>query len=513
MNGKITHIGSAVYGIIACTILFLITGTLEANAENEEKTVRIPGNHAIFRQIDSTIISGGADSAKARTAYTLYNFFIGSSVMGDENYAVYIAENYFLNGKLKIPNENAITLIKLYCDFNSKSLVGMENPDLTLYDRYLEPIGINDRKCRFKIIYFYDTDCSQCNIQTPLLSRFMHESGCAGVDIYAVYTGTSSEKWQKYISENNLECRQSQNNDGNNFNTIRIFHLYDPEMLSEFHILYNVMKTPQLVLVDENGIIAGRNLDVINTVRIIGERIRFSDSVKKFISGLLEEVNPQTYGDLKYIIDGFYEKSKDDDLMYRETMMEMYSTFKSSGDYRFMLASEYIAEEYMLGKPEYWSSRFIAEMSHEMEMFRRNRLGSRMEDLELSDIGGNRVLLSGICGKRTVVYFNDLNCPVCKAVEEDMDRIIGKYPDVKFISIYTGTDSDAWTEYAFRKSRKKKNAVYLNDCNGESEMYEKFDLRYVPSIYLIGNDMIILAKDINTITLESLLKKEKNDNR
>ena len=75
--------------------------------------------------------------------------------------------------------------------------------------------------------------------------------------------------------------------------------------------------------------------------------------------------------------------------------------------------------------------------------------------------------------------------------------------DLKVVLVYTGRDKTGFIKYS---SQGNPQYIWLHDTDRESEMFDKYDLSSVPTIYLLDKDKKIIAKDINTITLEKLLK-------
>jgi hypothetical protein len=49
--------------------------------------------------------------------------------------------------------------------------------------------------------------------------------------------------------------------------------------------------------------------------------------------------------------------------------------------------------------------------------------------------------------------------------------------------------------------------IYFWDKNGDSDMHTKYDIHYVPKIYLLDKNKTIIAKDIDTSTLNILIEK------
>ena len=89
--------------------------------------------------------------------------------------------------------------------------------------------------------------------QTPLLVSILKEySGTAPLSFYAVYTQSDKAAWAKYAISHFGGIENPQ---------VRVYNLWDPEGVSEFHKKYSVLSTPSLLLLDADNRIIGRRLD------------------------------------------------------------------------------------------------------------------------------------------------------------------------------------------------------------------------------------------------------------
>lgn len=193
------------------------------------------------------LISACNDSVtRQKTALRLYERYMESPVMGDEAVAIHVFDTWFSDGAVKMPSDSEFFKARLFAELNRSSLIGLKAPELALRnpdgsDRNIPDKGDN----RLKVLYFYDTDCPVCSSQTPLLKSVLNDSG---IVLYAIYTGTEREKWVSYSGQNlDFECE--------------VIHLWDPDRTSDFEMLYGVIRTPALFLLDSSGTIIGRRLD------------------------------------------------------------------------------------------------------------------------------------------------------------------------------------------------------------------------------------------------------------
>lgn len=178
------------------------------------------------------------------TALKIYDHYLKSRIMGDDAVAVHVARKWFLSGSVPMKTEEDLFHARLFVQFNESSLIGLPAPVLTLFapdsSRMRIPV---QKEGQYSVLYFYDTGCSTCKRETPLLQA-LAEQGRYPVTYYAVYTGASAADWSQW--REGKDC---------------FTHLWDPEVNSNWQMLYGVLQTPKLFLVNPDGVIVGRGLD------------------------------------------------------------------------------------------------------------------------------------------------------------------------------------------------------------------------------------------------------------
>ena len=181
-------------------------------------------------------------------AQDIYDHYINSPVMGAENVAVHVFDRWFADGKLKMRAPEEFAEAQVYAAFNRRSLLGEHAPELTLesFDGLPMTLYASENQGKYSILYFYDTDCSKCRLETRHLNDLLTKSDYP-IAFYAIYAGDDRASWEKYISEK--------------FKAEGVVHLWDPAFESDFQRKYGVTQTPRLLLVSPDGVIVGRGLD------------------------------------------------------------------------------------------------------------------------------------------------------------------------------------------------------------------------------------------------------------
>lgn len=462
---------------------------------------RIPGDPAVFSRIDSMILSGTSPEEMADKASSLFDIFRESEIAGDENYAVYIAGKYFLNGNLP-SDPNTETVMSLYCRLNGNSLAGMPAQELEMETPSLEDIRPGEVHSRHTILYFYDTECSRCLAEIPDLIGLSADRNIPGTDIYAIYTGNDLEKWYGFI-ENRLYGKglDRQIPDGFNTDSIRFFNAADLTLSSGFHVAYGVIQTPLAVVIDSDGFILGRKIDLRTAGQMISDDIMYSNALNDYITSIYSTARPSGYEEACYFADRFIENTDGDDRLKRRTVRILFDKFAGSPDYEDIMASHYIAGKYIAGDSLLWKDDMRESAARLVRNASMNPVGDTISALTVYDVYGTPVDIRDNDGKYSVICFYSLDCPVCGLAGETIERLKEKYPGIRFLEIYTGTEFYRWAEANFHK----ESGLQLQDCEMKSGMYTKFNLESVPAIYITDPDNIVVAKEIGPATLSSVL--------
>lgn len=225
---------------------------------------------------ETDFIIGNCDSASREdVAVKVFEHFRNSHLMGDENVAVHVADKW-IHGNAAISS---------YADFNRASLLGMKAP--LLPEAGLESFSKN----KPTILWFYDTDCAKCKLESVKLEDFfLRRSDC---ELITFYTGENPQKWKEFISSHFTSVSSAR-------------HLCNFSESSDFRKLYSVTATPRMFLIDKEGIIVGRMLDTESLEKLLDERkTREKQAVTELFYRLVPLRGEDAKNSLEYIIDNY----------------------------------------------------------------------------------------------------------------------------------------------------------------------------------------------------------------
>lgn len=248
--------------LIASVLLLLLPVSLQNDdvvlAKMEEYLAAIDYLEIPAAQMEvDFMISSVADSTlREKVAVGAYKHFRNSKVMGSENVAVHIFDNWFANFNQHFDTLDEYEEAEFYAFINRQSLIGATAATIEMNDENGLPVTF-PAMAEKSIIYFYTTGCPKC-LYTSLKLREFLQNRDEKIEVFAIYTGSDQIEWRKYIEiEFNLpsDCKSV------------IKHLNAED--ADFVVQYGVIQTPRLFLVDENGVVVGRNLDVEALSRLL----------------------------------------------------------------------------------------------------------------------------------------------------------------------------------------------------------------------------------------------------
>ncbi len=446
----------------------------------------------IIKKVCILIDSVDDKDIQSSIAGIAYDYFSQSPIMGQEAVAVYIADNYFLNKKLKWSDEETYPLLYAFAEFNRQSLIGMDAPDLELYDIDGNPIDIRKTDSDFKILYFYDTQCSSCARQTPELTELLHQYNGTPLTLFAIYTQGNREEWSDYVSKS----FDTIDND-----KVTVINLWDPEVESDFQRKYSVLTTPSMLLLDRNNTIIGRRLESESLSQILNIQNTTISEYRKLFDQIFMEFDPNDTSIVLQVADAFERRVGNDSTLFRETFLELFKYFKDKNS----TVAAAIATNYIIDKQEYWSKEIIEDITEALSLYSMNPVGSIAPDLVLADSRGKLWSTNRIKSRYTLLFFHLITCDDCQkelSILERNKKLLNK-KGVKVISIYVGYDTSLWNSFC----NSNKKWLYLRDNSTQSDLYKKYDISIVPKLYLLDSQKTIIAKNISANELIKLISE------
>lgn len=412
------------------------------------------------------IIGSAADSLlRNHIAVKSYYHYLGSTLMGDEAVAIHIFDTWFEKGLTAFSGQEEYLNAKIYAEFNRNSLIGCMAPTLVAEDYEGRVREVLDKASgRYSVLYFYDSDCAKCQIQSILLRNLLNEKDLP-IDFIPFFTGTDAEKWEEYRSGYlDFKC-----------NRMTVTHLWDPEVNSDFHRKYGVLQTPRLFLMAPDGKIIGRSLNAGVLENML--EYAFSQRDLNYGSEEAEMMFDSVFSDLsqKELKDRIVALSEHvsattlpsgDTLVFRQMIGDiLYYLVPKRGE-AYKEGLDYLIDEHILGRPDVWKSKDdslkVVSMAQLMgDLLSKSRPGTRVSDIRLKlekvTSRGTSVVsrrLSRLGSKSNMIFFYTEGCKVCAAEKEaalksghkiymiNVDEVLADSPNLAF-SLFDSFDLSA----------------------------------------------------------------------
>ena len=368
-------------------------------------------------------------------AVRLYDRYLNSPLLGSENVAVHIVDEWFLSGKVEMYNEMDYINAFAFAEFNRSSLIGKPAPILRLANRryYAHAVGSPRWEGRYTVLYFYSPGCATCRLTTPLITETLARRR-SDVDFYAINTDSDAEAWDSYLEKHPGFRDQA-------------IHLWDPNMSSDYQRLYGVTKTPQLFLIDPKGIIIGRRLDNDGLETLLSNELDLYegtlwDDAMELIGTVM--ATGGTVGEIHSMI----RRRTEGNLRTRKILTAaplQYAMTRRGHDLRF--GADTLARQEILGHPETWWTEndrlqvvSLAKMS--VSLMDLAPVGKRIPNVKAYGtlLRGNQektgsFRLRRLCGRDHRLVFYSPTCSHCKELLASLDAFRATHPKTRILLV------------------------------------------------------------------------------
>lgn len=144
----------------------------------------------------------------------------------------------------------------------------------------------------------------------------------------------------------------------------------------------------------------------------------------------------------------------------------------------------------------------------DLDMAMKNRTGHPANDFLMKSVDGRRMRLYDIASEWTLLFFSNPECPMCHSIQQQLEasRIVtgavaaGR---LKVVMVYPDDDLQAWSGYA---QHVPGEWIYARNADGAIRDMMIYDLKAIPSMYLLDAGKRVILKDISeTSAIEYVL--------
>ena len=369
---------------------------------------------------------------RQHVALTAYEHYRDSKVMGSEAVAIHIFDTWFASGKVRMRDEVEMLTAKMFATFNRQSLIGNRAPELLLYDMDSNPVSLyGEPSNRYSVLYFYDTSCATCRLQSMMLRRLL-DDGDFPVDLHAVYAAGDMDSWRNYVQEQLTFGSES----------VRVSHLWDPDIDSDFQRKYGVVQTPRMFLIAPDGTILGRGLDVDALSQMLHaafdepELEYGGDEAMDLYDGVFGGAMP-VRDDVVMIADYVQASTLDkgDTLMFKQMTGDLLYYLTLQRGEGFKEGLDYLIADKILSRPDVWktsddSLKVVGMAEMFGDLLAKSAKGKTVADLKVHGVllakgkeKSGEFRLRKLGGQANYLMFVTDGCHIC-AAEKEAARVL-----------------------------------------------------------------------------------------
>jgi thiol-disulfide isomerase/thioredoxin len=168
-----------------------------------------------------------------------------------------------------------------------------------------------------------------------------------------------------------------------------------------------------------------------------------------------------------------------------------------------------LADRYYFTEKVPSDSAWLESIRKEAKKIRHNLVGMQAHNLIARDSSNRIVQMGDLTQEFVLVYFYEPSCGHCKKATPVLhDSVYAKWKDKGFevLAFYTQTDRKEWLDFV----RKHRLTDWVNvwDPYRESQFWDYYDVSSTPGVYLLDKQRKIIAKKIDTKTLDMILEEE-----
>ena len=452
------------------------------------KEIEYNSTDTVISRVDK-LLSVAADSIKAEAAKEIFRYFSKPQIMGQESVACHVAENHFMNGAIKC-SQSELFEMHTFVMLNGSSLLGMTAQEIEMNDTSGKTESLQELvgKGEYTILYFYTDDCISCRKETPLLVDFVNNYQKSVLNVYAVYTQDKKWKWEKYINENFYIY--------NPF--VNWVNVWDPQVETGYHMMYNVISTPQIYLIDKNGVIVGRGLDAKALKELVEALDVEQENLVEFLGSYFSYYRNAPVESIMEGIEILFSRSRDDNKICRELFTELYRYLKNSDIANFKECALNVAKEYIIANPQIWENRFYTQkIAQEADMMERGKPGTVVS-----------TTFCNIEGDYKVIYFYSTGCALCAPVTGELKELEkgcrGKNEkNIEFIAVDLGQDKGQKLKFVGNSQTRWHD---VEGAGFADEIYGGYYLEMLPSIYLLDSSNRVIKRNMTIWDLKNTLQ-------
>ena len=144
-----------------------------------------------------------------------------------------------------------------------------------------------------------------------------------------------------------------------------------------------------------------------------------------------------------------------------------------------------------------------------LEMANKNKVGEPAIDFKFTNKQGRNLSLYGVKAEYTILFFYNPGCTACKEISTELVNsslisTLVKQNKLKIIALYPDEDLKEWKAYQKNIPTQWINAY---DATRSIEQHELYDLKAIPTLYLLDKKKHVLLKDVTFPVLQARIEQ------
>lgn len=141
--------------------------------------------------------------------------------------------------------------------------------------------------------------------------------------------------------------------------------------------------------------------------------------------------------------------------------------------------------------------------AYDLELVRKNRIGEAAQDFRYTCLDGSSGRLHTLKAPYTLLFFSNPGCPMCRTIQEQITaspRLISliEQGTLRVLMLYPDADLTEWHKHA---SEVPASWINARDPECVIQAQRLYDLKAIPSLYLLDSQKRVLLKDVTDVPL------------
>lgn len=196
------------------------------------------------------------------------------------------------------------------------------------------------------------------------------------------------------------------------------------------------------------------------------------------------------------LLDSIIQQSSQDNIAFRQTISYLEIPFSNPNS---VYRNEHLYLKLLQAqlRSHYYNTYEKEIVEEKLKLLQQNNVGYPANDFNYITPTGYKQRMYDIQASFTLIYFNNPECSACKEMKKALAEspIINKMlqtGELKILAMYTDKDERLWLEHLNEYPEK-----WIRGRDEDEYLYKNkvYDLKAIPSLYLLNVQKIVLLKD------------------